>query len=415
MSTNNGRITAPVTTTDVGNTLQSSSRDVGTLCTNKNINKWARHKPVRYATVTGITDEQLKSVGFGLQVPTYVTNWETALTQTYTYLPPRGGADEPYRLGDFRDYSHNVPAPCSKSPDITVATWELSYVPVTLNVQYLGGDAYNIGLFELNPDLKDWYLACILQYTTNGSDTVSVYKTAENPIGQIAYQVVFSDELRYGMRNIHYYFLLTDTKQSTATSAINGHKFINLPFDNLTDNDGRIYIDTRNLIKANTLGATTDPTGDSYIATNDASYDGGLVWWATSNGAIFLQVELTCETSITMLDTHIRGKVEPTFNRDKWMQNGNTFTGTTGYVYMDMIYHLGDDGTWTKVDKIILTAGVTETYRIGSTHWLACYDGVEAYYTQSGRYWPGSVTITYDPGTVNYTLGGAAPINIGVQ
>ena len=63
-------LTAPITTTKVANELQTSSHDVGTLCTSSNINMWAKYKPVSYATNTGITEDQRKEVRYGINVPT---------------------------------------------------------------------------------------------------------------------------------------------------------------------------------------------------------------------------------------------------------------------------------------------------------------------------------------------------------
>lgn len=48
---------AGITTGIVGNAIGSSSRDIGTLCTHNNINKWSKHKPIRYNKVEGLSDE----------------------------------------------------------------------------------------------------------------------------------------------------------------------------------------------------------------------------------------------------------------------------------------------------------------------------------------------------------------------
>lgn len=51
---------AGITTGIVGNAIGSSSRDIGTLCTHNNINKWSKHKPIRYNKVEGLSDEEFK-------------------------------------------------------------------------------------------------------------------------------------------------------------------------------------------------------------------------------------------------------------------------------------------------------------------------------------------------------------------
>ena len=58
--------TTNISTTWVGTTLGTSSRDVGTLCTHASINKWSKWKPIRLNKVSGITVSDLASVNYGL-------------------------------------------------------------------------------------------------------------------------------------------------------------------------------------------------------------------------------------------------------------------------------------------------------------------------------------------------------------
>jgi len=106
-----------ISTTLVGQTLGSGSRDVGTLCTHPNINKWSRWKPVRANKVDGITLSDIASVRGGLQFIEFDTPVELLsfyrnnLSYSFDYLSPRGGNNnpsEPYRLGDFRNYDHEA-------------------------------------------------------------------------------------------------------------------------------------------------------------------------------------------------------------------------------------------------------------------------------------------------------------------
>lgn len=97
--------TTGITTTLVGNTIGLASNDVGTLCSSIKINKWSKHKPVRYTTTSPLTDAQLKDVNYGLNV-TSNTNLDSPTE--WTYLRPSGGYAQPYRLGDFRGYNHQA-------------------------------------------------------------------------------------------------------------------------------------------------------------------------------------------------------------------------------------------------------------------------------------------------------------------
>ena len=97
--------TTNISTTLVGTTLGTSSRDVGTLCTHSAINKWSKFKPVNLPQVVGVDETQLKAINYGLTFPrTNVFN--VIATQKWTYDKPTGGAASPYRLGDFRQYHH---------------------------------------------------------------------------------------------------------------------------------------------------------------------------------------------------------------------------------------------------------------------------------------------------------------------
>ena len=58
--------TTNISTTLVGTTLGTSSRDVGTLCKHASINKWSKWKPIRLNKVSGITVADLASVNYGI-------------------------------------------------------------------------------------------------------------------------------------------------------------------------------------------------------------------------------------------------------------------------------------------------------------------------------------------------------------
>ena len=106
-----------ISTTLVGQTLSTSSRDVGTLCVHPNINKWSRWKPVRSNKVVGLVENDLISANGGMQlVPIYsasdlVSFYRANINYDFVYNRPRGSGVtpiEPYRLGDFRNYYHGA-------------------------------------------------------------------------------------------------------------------------------------------------------------------------------------------------------------------------------------------------------------------------------------------------------------------
>ena len=173
-----------ISTTTVANALQTSSHDVGTLCTHANINKWSKWKPVRYATNTGITEEQLKSVQFGLTAATHLTQSQMQGNSVvgWTYNKPLGGQNSPYRLGDFRNYNTDAQCPMQfglGNPGVysttinTAATGVLPAIMVRYklsdSIQSSGMAQVEIPIEEINmgttvTDNLDNYLACVTYY-----------------------------------------------------------------------------------------------------------------------------------------------------------------------------------------------------------------------------------------------------------
>lgn len=114
MSVTNGKIVAPVSIDDVKSILGESSNDLATLCKSSKINVWAKYKPTIYPSP--FTDDWYKAkdgnYGINITVENGKSNWKD-LVGEYSktnngygnlYNRPTGGANAPYRLGDFRGY-----------------------------------------------------------------------------------------------------------------------------------------------------------------------------------------------------------------------------------------------------------------------------------------------------------------------
>lgn len=120
MSLKDGIISAPVSIDDVKSVLGESSNDLATLCKSDNIDKWAEHKPVVYKANFDSNDGKGNG-NYGLS-PVIVegdssyTNDTTAMSNIiqailkgnddWVYAHPTGGANSPYRLGDFVGYKN---------------------------------------------------------------------------------------------------------------------------------------------------------------------------------------------------------------------------------------------------------------------------------------------------------------------
>lgn len=122
MALPNDKISTSMVATALGGV---STHDVGSLCTHNNINKWSRHKPYAYPTVSslygasGVDDSRLINLNFFLDVKelpvnmlplNYTRGWQ----QWGGWSPPNGSSTEPFRIGDFRGYNHKAKPPYGK-------------------------------------------------------------------------------------------------------------------------------------------------------------------------------------------------------------------------------------------------------------------------------------------------------------
>lgn len=164
MAYSNGIITAPVSINDVQRALGNGSCDLGTLCQSVSINQWSKYKPVGKAKISTIDELSsdrktwlasatwwkgngttidvpsgtvigsytlrsaarwfikcgVKILGFSSQVDvlgafnpagnpcTEQNIGSSLLKDNYSYIPPAGGASEPFRLTDFNQYKHDA-------------------------------------------------------------------------------------------------------------------------------------------------------------------------------------------------------------------------------------------------------------------------------------------------------------------
>lgn len=116
-------ITSPVSITKVRQVLSEASNDVGTLCSSNRINMWAKYKPVRVATPKALTEEERHSASYGITAQSVALEYPSGANNTvifnqarvgaygWSYDKPTGGAQSPYRLGDFKGYNHACSCP----------------------------------------------------------------------------------------------------------------------------------------------------------------------------------------------------------------------------------------------------------------------------------------------------------------
>ena len=189
MGYSNGIITAPVSVYDIRNAVSHSSGDIGTLISNGSINKWAKYKPVRNAsidTVSGQWDYNNNrwltsatwwkgSGNCGLSVQAF-TEFGNSLSTPGTFmyklingqLPwdyqrPGGGSQQPFRFQDFAQYNRNAIAPYGEIGATTIYVTQSWTAQIDWEVVYV--DELNLRLTDIvvsGHSLSDFYLGLIL-------------------------------------------------------------------------------------------------------------------------------------------------------------------------------------------------------------------------------------------------------------
>lgn len=107
---------------DVRRVLGESTTSSSGLCMSAKTKKFAKHKPEIHAQITRPTDEQRYLNSYGLSCayatlaggsPNSVTDLSFAI-KAWTYNPPTGGANAPWRVADYGLYVHYPASPTSK-------------------------------------------------------------------------------------------------------------------------------------------------------------------------------------------------------------------------------------------------------------------------------------------------------------
>lgn len=174
-----------ITTTLVGNTLGSSSRDVGTLCTHPNINKWSKNKPISVNKIEGLTSDDRLGVDYGLVPPATKTNYTPVYSANWVYNKPTGGASSPYRIGDFRGYEHLATPIATLEGDITINRTMTDVRPLMLTMRRYGTDTLlGVDDYAKPGGLAAWYYGAV--FVKGG---VEYLQTAKGTLGSGAFQI----------------------------------------------------------------------------------------------------------------------------------------------------------------------------------------------------------------------------------
>ncbi len=357
-----------ISTSLVGDTLGSGIRDVGTLCTHPNINKWSKWKPIRRNKVSGITYADLQAVNYGLVVPTSSTTPEVAITKEYYYNKPRGGLfNEWYRLGDFRNYNHNAISPTCGIGDMTVYPTALSTISIGLPFNISGSDSL-IGIEELDV-IKDCYLGIKMTQITN-----TYYKTAKTTIGEGGGVIEWDNtEPPFNTHNpLGYDYILyaTPTRYSEPTDNIPS-VFYPLPFTSQSEATGliKIYRGTEIRFVAKQIGNNYNQL--SPISDYEYQLGGSNTYYklTSPSGSFFIEFQLiNNKDSATVLNAYnFYGNYYPTF--------ANNSNNPTGRERMTVYQRVGN--TYTLISgNFTIPANSTINIVCGLNNWLGRYGGI---------------------------------------
>lgn len=241
MSVSNGKIIAPVSIDDVKSILGESSNDLATLCRSDKINIWSKYKPISCKgefkeypiredsdeIVTSSYNKYTCAVRCGMNIPidTYKNLYnnfggEGFAIKACEYLYrdnvygyngsihdnksiivsgkhfPKGGANSPYRLGDFRNYNSNAKSNTflTSIPELRNVEIYHSSTPKFNCILYMNTDVdnnTNLTMEDIITDLSlAWSFWIQIRYDSPYNTVDKIYKNyyignCENPTNYV--------------------------------------------------------------------------------------------------------------------------------------------------------------------------------------------------------------------------------------
>ncbi len=223
MALPNNKISVP----DVRDELGAATNDVGQLCIHPNVNKWSKWKPVRFNKVD-ITESELRSVNCGLLKYQETTNFKLLIPSVlmWFHLKPRGGSEnEPYRLGDFRNYNNNGLPPITSIPANMITVNKIIDPILTMTIGYVTqyslpqDDQSIMRIEDLNASIGNLYYAVVFEWVGQ-----TYIKTAYYPVSEYGGTVTFNFSNEFplnlistGQDRYNFYNVLSNTRVTELT------------------------------------------------------------------------------------------------------------------------------------------------------------------------------------------------------
>ena len=298
--------------------LGAATNDVGRLCIHPNINKWSKWKPIRYSSLTPITQGDLADTNFGLKLPDPKTDYTEVMDVKWGYLKPTGGLSSPYRLSDFRNYNKTAePIAYVPNPEgIHINKSTITSRDISLLMNTSGSD-FLIGLNDFIEDIGGYYYGAVIEERTNRYIITSDKTLAEGgfyftlDFTQAPFDTLWED---YTIRHL----LISRPSTTIQTlGSFGAAYYISIP---TADGEVNFTEMTVSLTSPNTIGITFSHVGVSELAnypiSDYQSIDGQSF---QTSGGLFLKAQLTNYTNSTKIFQYPNEiGISPTFFGDTY-------------------------------------------------------------------------------------------------
>jgi hypothetical protein len=349
-----------ITTSMVASAIGAATNDVGRLCTHPNVNKWSKWKPVRFNSVSPITQAQLASVNFGITPPTPSNDYTTVMDTKWGYSRPTGGLSSPYRLSDFRNYNKTAGA--------------IAYVPETLHIDKsittsreiallmnISGTDFLIGLNDFIGDIGDYYYGAIIEERANRY-IITSDKTLAN--GGSSFTLDFTQSpfnLLWENYTIRHLLISRPSPTIQTLGSFGAAYYMSIP---TADGDVNFTKMTVSLAPPNEIDMSFTHVGVNQSAnlpiSNYQSIDGASL---QTSGALYLRAQLKNNTSSTKVFQYPNEiEISPTFF-------GDTYRGGIN-IYKDGVLQTGA--------QISIPASSTIELVMGNTNLINRENGIVA-------------------------------------
>lgn len=291
---------------------QVSSRntfDLADLCTHENINMWAKYKPFRSSVMffrqdgdptKNDRDDEMRRQNYGIEPPGTRDSSDivSCKNDVWTYLRPRGKNytyNEPYRLSDFINYSHNDKPFAVAKESVTVNRYfdyssEIILTKSRGKVSVHALKVADFAVFDTYPNLA------VLVTPTSGGD---VFVRVNEGIGEVVKVTTIElNALTSSLgKQLTFAFLATNHEPTESfTNILSNVKWLIMPNDEVNKTYGELVI-TSNFHHDKTCNGiandTSTPPLTSFTGFEQTGDDKRYYFHPTANWRYSCYLDLT--------------------------------------------------------------------------------------------------------------------------